>query len=257
MSVTLTKNLKLKIDSSFDDVSRYNLNRIDTLASILQVNTNNEAVIRSQTDIQFLPNSADIGGSGVGGSVQLGSVDQPLDTFTINASSVNFSGGIISLKDQAVGGTKSLLLTYKSDLDGLLDSVADRTLSIDLNASNRELVLGANLSVTGTDFNVNTATLTNGQVLTYNSISSNWENQDASGGGGDSSRVVATWTPSDGASKVINHGLSSTAVTVQLYNESGATIEIDSVVRTDANNVTLTASRAPTGTWTALIQRYN
>lgn len=254
MSITLTKNLKLKIDSSFDDVSKYNLNKLDTLASILQVNSNNQAVIRSQSDISFLPNSADIGGSGVGGTVTFGTADDPLSNMTINATTVSFSGSGIGLKDTATGGTKSLQFAYKSDLNGSVDTGADRTLQLDLEGANRNLILGGNFQIAGADFLINLAGLTNGQVLTYNSSTGKWLNEDPTSGS--TTETIVTWLPSDGATKVATHGLNSLNIGVEIFNESQQTIEVDRITRSGVNIVTLVSSVAPTGTWTVLIKKY-
>lgn len=64
-----------------------------------------------------------------------------------------------------------------------------------------------------------------------------------------------TWVTADTATKAITHSLNTTDVMVQIFDvSSGATIEIDSVVRTDANTVTVTASEAPPATnWRVLI----
>jgi hypothetical protein len=64
-------------------------------------------------------------------------------------------------------------------------------------------------------------------------------------GGG---KVAVDWLTADGATKVITHGLGTNDVTVEIYDESGATIYVDSVVRTapgGVHTVTLTSSSAP------------
>lgn len=58
--------------------------------------------------------------------------------------------------------------------------------------------------------------------------------------------TTATWVNGDGTSKVINHAFGSSDVMVQLYDiASGETVDVDTIDRTDTNNVTLTASEAP------------
>lgn len=253
MAITITRNLKLKIDSSFDDISKYNLNKIDTLASLFQINTNELAIIRSKTDIQLEPNSADVGGSGVGGSISFGTVDHPLDSVAINAASVDFGSASFALADQATGGTKSLSLAYKSDLNGSADTMADRVLQIDLDSANRNLILGGNFSLSGADFSINISALTSGQVLAYNGLTQVWENQDPSTSG--SSEEVAHWNTADGAVKVISHGFSSRNIDVQIFDENYLNVEVDSIERSTDDEVTLTASQAPTGIWTVLIKK--
>ena len=72
---------------------------------------------------------------------------------------------------------------------------------------------------------------------------------------GTSGTYAATWTTGEGASFEFNHNLGTTDVGVVIYDiATGATIGVDSEVRTDANNVTLTASSAPpAGSWRVLI----
>jgi len=145
-TTTLTRNLKLRISSDLTADSKYNLNKLDSLGSIYQIDTNDVAKIRSKSDIQILPNDSDIGGSGTGGTVSFGSIDQPLSNLSFYADAVSFSGGF-GLEDQAVGGTQKLNIKYKSDLLNAVDTVADRNLNIDMEGADRQLVLGGNLSI--------------------------------------------------------------------------------------------------------------
>ena len=76
-------------------------------------------------------------------------------------------------------------------------------------------------------------------------------------------KVVANWEIGDGLTKTVTHGLGTNDVTVGIYDESGATIYVDSVVRTapgGVHTVTLTSSSTPPGTvassgyWRVLIR---
>jgi hypothetical protein len=89
----------------------------------------------------------------------------------------------------------------------------------------------------------------NGQVLKVSAGSVVWA--DDSG----SNTFKADWITADGVSKVVNHALGTSDVMVQIYDKAnGETIEIDSVDRTDTNNVTVTASSAPNASgWRVLI----
>lgn len=148
MATTLSRNLKLRIDSNLTSNAKYNLEKIDLLGSTFLVDTSDNLNLRSTADITIQPHSADLGGSGVGGTVTIGSASQPLDEFVVYADSMSFGNGV-SLEDQASGGTKKLNLKYKSDINGSVDTVADRNVYIDVDGSDRNLVLGANLSVVG------------------------------------------------------------------------------------------------------------
>ena len=81
---------------------------------------------------------------------------------------------------------------------------------------------------------------TTGQVLTSDGTTAVW----AAPGGFDS--FAATWATADGTSKVVTHSLGTKDIQVEIYDMTDdQTIFVDSVVRTDANSVTLTASEAP------------
>lgn len=69
-----------------------------------------------------------------------------------------------------------------------------------------------------------------------------------------SASFAADWVTADGASKVVTHNLGTKDVIVQVYNEDDdSTIYMDSVVRTNTNSVTLTASEAPATSWRVVI----
>lgn len=148
MTTSLTRNLKLKIDSSLAADSKYNLERLDLLGGTFLVDSSNLLNIRSQTDILIEPNSPDLEGSGVGGAVAIGSTDQPVGSLNIHADILNIDA-TLGLLDQASGGTKHLRLQYKSDLDGSADTAADRSISIDVDGGDRNVLLGGDLSLLG------------------------------------------------------------------------------------------------------------
>ncbi len=285
---SLTRNLRLKVSSDLTADSKYNLERIDTLAGLIQTSTVNNTVIRALEDIEFLPNSADIGGSGVGGTIRFGSIDQPLDSFDLYTSSLAVSGPI-SLKDSAAGGTKKLSLTYKSDIEGLLESVANYTLALDVNGANRNLVLGGDFKLLGGNLTLNLSnplswTLPStpgsiGQVLTNSgSDTLYWSNATSNSLGGMSDiqltspassdfliydsglskwvnrkpYYTATWIPADGQTKVITHNLGTAQVLVQAQDENGYQIDM-SIQVTGLNTVSMVSSLIPTGTWKVFI----
>ncbi len=94
------------------------------------------------------------------------------------------------------------------------------------------------------------APTSNGQVLSGTTAGVlSWVDQ---GAGFDS--FAADWLNADGASKVITHNLGTKDVQVEIYDEDDdSTIWIDSIVRTDANSVTLTSSEAPAVSWRVTI----
>ena len=147
-TTTLSSNLKLRISSDLTADARYNLERLDSLGSIYQIDTNQVAKVRSQTNILIQPNDPDIGGIGSGGNVQIGTSDQTISSFSVFADSISLTGSL-ALSDQATGGTRELGLGYKSDINGAVDTIANRNILFDTDGGDREVVLGGNLSITG------------------------------------------------------------------------------------------------------------
>jgi uncharacterized delta-60 repeat protein len=137
MATTLTQNLKLRIDSNLTANAKYNLNRIDLLGSTFLVDSTNTLNLRSITNIVIEPNSADIGGTGIGGTVSIGTPNHTVELLL---------NGSFSLKDIATGSTGKLGLEYNSTLNGAVDN-SSRTLTIDVEGANRSLVLGGNLTL--------------------------------------------------------------------------------------------------------------
>jgi hypothetical protein len=72
----------------------------------------------------------------------------------------------------------------------------------------------------------------------------------AQGGGS----VGYTWATADGVTKTITHSLNKTTIGVEIYDENGETILVDTIDRTSSNAVSLTSSVAPTGDWTVIIR---
>jgi len=90
---------------------------------------------------------------------------------------------------------------------------------------------------------------TNGYVLQTVAGVPQWTTPPAS-----VSSYKTTWLAADGALKLVNHGLGTRDVIVQVFdNITGETIEIDSAVRSGLSLVTLTASQAPATAWRVLI----
>lgn len=149
MATTLTPNLKLKINSDASPDLKYNFNRLDQLAASISVNLNQQVVIRSAQDIRFIPNSSDIGGTGSAGVVEFGDVNSPVAELKVNSDSTSFSGPI-TFNDIAIGGTKKLSIVYNSTITGSVDTLADRSIFIDAQGADRNLILGSNLELAGT-----------------------------------------------------------------------------------------------------------
>lgn len=154
MATTLTRNLKLRIDSNLTANSKYNLERIDNLGATFLVDSTDTLNIRSVTDIAIEPESPDIGGSGVGGTLTIGTPDHSISSVTVYSDTFNLQTQL-GLLDQASGGTKYGHIRYKSDVTGSVDTSADRTLSLDLSGADRNLVLGGDLLSLGGSLTLN------------------------------------------------------------------------------------------------------
>lgn len=242
MSYTLTRNLRLRLDTNLSTNSKYNLERLDLLGAALNVDTLQRTVIRSKGDIILQPNSNSIGGSGTGGSVQLGESGNPLSSFTIHAEQLNLDGAP-GFKDQGAGGTRYLRLSYHSDLSGSTDTTADRELQIDLDGANRELVLGGNLRTAGGNL---VATLTGNTNVTFPTSGTLATLADIISGTGDVASYATGWFPADGLSKSVAHNLASTDVVISIVDMSNDRIVIvDDIHVVDNNNITVTASELP------------
>lgn len=144
---TTTPNIGLVLEDTLTSTARSNLLKLDSLGSTFLVDSRQNTVIRSRSDILLLPNEPSSGGTGVGGVVQLGTPAQPLTSFLINVDNVTLGSGFTIL-DTATSSTGSLKFVYKSDTTGSLDNGA-RQLTLDVEGSDRTLVMSGNLHVLG------------------------------------------------------------------------------------------------------------
>lgn len=144
---TTTPNIGLVLEDNLTSTARSNLLKLDSLGSTFLVDSRQNTVIRSRSDIILLPNEPSSGGTGVGGSLQVGIEAQPLTALTIYSDDVTLGSGF-SLLDTASGSTGTLKFVYKSDLTGSLDNGA-RQLTIDTEGENRDLVMSGSLHVLG------------------------------------------------------------------------------------------------------------
>lgn len=128
---TLTRNLKLRLSEDLSNDARYNLERIDQLGSTFNINTNNNTIVRAANDIQFRAEDNSVGGSGTGGTIELGDPSQPLNAAIINGP----------LKLLSVDSTHYLSL--------INSGTSNTSLTINTGAANRLLTLGGDVSTSG------------------------------------------------------------------------------------------------------------
>lgn len=146
MTTTLTPQLGLRVSSTLTADSRYNLFRIDELASRFALMDDSSTQVRSQTSITIEPNSVAVGGSGTGGTVQIGTPSHVLDALDVYGTA-SFSRPTRHL-DQGTNGLGHLRLRYDSTLFGTQPvDVVDRTLTVYMAGADRVLALGGNVSI--------------------------------------------------------------------------------------------------------------
>jgi len=202
MATTLTRNLKLRLDSNLTANAKYNLSRLDLLGAVFNLDNSNNSVIRSMQSISIRPNDASIGGSGIGGDVTIGSADQPLDSISFHADVVSTGAGGLALSDAAAGGNKTLSLVYDSSLSGSVDTAGNRTLLLDLNGADRQLILSGNLSLLGSG-NLSLSLSGNTSWSLPASNSAGFLSNDGSG--------TLSWIPASGAGTVTSVGLTASS----------------------------------------------
>ncbi len=127
-TTTLSSNLKLRISSDMLPDAVYNLRRIDNLGSLLQVDTNQVAHLRSITDIQIQTEDPDIGGSGEGGTLNIGSEEQPIGTINVYADALHL-GTPTTLVGTNITGTAAGLTAGNATLAANSTAVGGITIS--------------------------------------------------------------------------------------------------------------------------------
>lgn len=150
MATEITPNLKLVIEDSYTATAKANLRKIDQIASSISTQADGDVTLRSSADIDILPQDASAGGTGIGGTINLGSASQRLTQIV--------AYGPLGLSDTETA--YDLNLVYSSST-----ATADRQLTIDTNDGDRTLTFEGSLSLLG-GFNF-TATLTAATAVTF------------------------------------------------------------------------------------------
>lgn len=157
MAISKTPNLGLLVDSNLTANAKSNLYKIDDLAATIKQDVTATTVIRSTANISLRPEDSSIGGTGTGGSIFLGDTDQHLTSLVAYTDLLNITSPLGTLD---ISGSKYLRLTYNSTLSGAADTAADRTLALDLEGANRNLILGTSLSFTDNTWTTSSYTYT-------------------------------------------------------------------------------------------------
>lgn len=143
---TLTRYLKLKVDSDLSADAVYNLQRIDALASTFVIDATEKLKIQSKGNIEIEPNDLALGGSGTGGSVEIGTSQHSNVDFKAFTSSFKVDSGV-ETKNQAANKTNYLKLVFNSS------QTADKILTFDLGAANRSISFDSSGTVVTKDSN--------------------------------------------------------------------------------------------------------
>jgi hypothetical protein len=146
VSTIFTNNLKLAVNSNLTAEAKANLYKIDAAGGLTQQTDAGDSQLRAIENIVLQPADASIGGDGVGGSVIMGNINQPMDELLVHSPDSKFRGAISTL-DQATAGTTYLSFKYNSLLTGGSVDTSSRTLSVDTDGADRSLILSSNLKV--------------------------------------------------------------------------------------------------------------
>jgi len=116
VATTYTTNLRLRLSDTLSSDAVYNLQRIDALGGTFLVDSESELDIRSIGDIHIEPESADIGGSGSGGTVRIGtSAVHRIDDLRVYALDVTISDDVNIGSDKLVLSGNRLSLNLSGD----------------------------------------------------------------------------------------------------------------------------------------------
>lgn len=222
---SLTSFLKLRVADDLDDDSRFNLNRIDTLAQNGLFDATGNLTLRSISDIVLRPNN------GSGGSFRS---NHKLDDFNINSTTLTLNDDIAFAGSWTLPGSK-VTPTFSSSSLSLTSSGGPLlTLAAAAGMASQQTYTfpvsdGTSGQVLSTDGNGNLSFET---VLTSGSIPST---------------LATDWITADGTTKTIVHNFNSTDIQVQVYDvDCQEFVLLDSVTFPNANTISLTVSAPPT-----------
>jgi hypothetical protein len=260
MAITYSQYLRLRIDSALTADARHNLLTIDELGALIQTDSLDTLQLRSRSAVTIEPNSAELGGTGVGGTVNIGNSGHTVSDINFFANNLNFATPI-GLLDVATGGSKYLRIKYKSDASGLVDTGADRILNVDVNGDDRSLILGGNFSLLSNSLTVTAPIATSwtlpattgagGQVLSTDGAGTlSWQSVS-----GTSLTMSETWLPGDGLTKTVTHGWNTRNIIVQVVDAANnyENVDLQSVTRPTNNTVVLNSTEIPTSSWIILL----
>lgn len=273
MAFTLTTYLRLRLDDNLTTNARYNLERIDEIGARILTTQALDTNVNSRNNINLLPENTNVGGSGSGGTVTVGSSSQTISLLQVYASSLagNFNlsttGDLRIVKGDYYTGFTAPSSALSSNLMFSLpdaDGASSQVLGTDGNGGlGWYSVLAANLTparvvISNAEGNVSVSSVTADELTFMQGITSGVQDQIDTlttlvTGKPDSE--TATWANADGTSKTVAHsfGTRNVAVTILDNSDNYNTIEVD-IDRTSTDEIVLTSSSAPATTWSVILQ---
>lgn len=278
MAVTVTPNLKLRIDSNLTANAKYNLSRLDLLGATFLVDSTNSLNLRSQTNIVIEPNSADIGGSGVSGSVSIGTANHKITSLNIYATSFKVEGSLVldngthttTLAPAASGQTENLVFRLPNS-----NGTANATLTTDGAGNlNWGTALGTVTSVdlaTPEEFTVSGGPVTTAGTLAFTKANQTANRVYAGPATGAAAQpsfrslvfedlpaltYETTWVPGDGNVKIVTHNFGTISLNVTLLDLTDNSSINASWMCISNNSISLTSSEIPSSSgWRVVVQR--
>lgn len=261
---TLTRYLRLRIQTDLSQPASQNLARLDALGNTFAVGQTDDLEVRSRGNIVLKPEATQVGGAGSGGEVHIGSSAQPV-AVKFFASSFAVEGGAGSLLTEDSLNT----ITNKSisGATNLLSNIGYAALLLSNSIKNSDIAADASIADTKlatitTPGKVNISALTgslsgsllpsfdsnDGKYLKLVNGDLSWETA-ASGGGIEVSKT--DWT--NGSSLTVTHNFGTSDVVVSLWDlGSGEPVYTDSVTR-NSNSVELSVPSGVTPNYRVLV----
>lgn len=130
MATTTSKYLKLRIGDDLTADAVYNLNRIDLLGQSVDITGSANQSFRASGNVLIEPNAADLGGTGVGGTVYFGDANHTLSAIEMYVSSLNVSGTISATSLILGGDTVATLAASQTLTNKTIDASANTITNI-------------------------------------------------------------------------------------------------------------------------------
>lgn len=108
MATRYTSNLRLRVEDGLTADAIYNLQRIDELGAVFKLSTSSTVEVSSAEAVLIQPNNPAAGGSGIGGTVRVGSAAQPASLIELTSEEVVINAGRLNLGSSLLTGTYTI-----------------------------------------------------------------------------------------------------------------------------------------------------